>query len=1246
MMAQDDAAMPQLQDWEALQAKIFTKWVNQKLMSRHFPTINNVQSDLAKDNTLYNLMCALTDREPPVEKKKPAKMHVKAQVLDDIDKALKFVFDCGIQMKLKPSPENLYSGDFRDVMALVWAIMMKYIKFDEEDGQENLSAKDALLRWLQFHTKDYPQVKVENLTKSFHDGIAFCALIHKFKPGAIDLDSLDPANKAENLQLAMDKAEELFGIEKYLTPADILKLDEKSMLVYCSEYYYHINEQLKRDLAAKRISKLIAFTRENDETKARYVEQGEQLLQRVRTSEELLTGVDVIDNTMAGAKDRLHRFDTYKSEHKRSIVSIHLDMEATYNTLAMRLANHNRPEFVPENSELVLGTLTARIRDLQAKESVESQLHAELNRQTRLLQLDSQHATQAGKIVQWIEDKNQYLAGDFTVTSSGEARKQLKLFDSFVKESKAMQADPVQQLAKISKVLAEEKYERAAEASERESDIKTRFATLDQTAAEKEPVLKDNLARELFKEKVRLDVKVHTETFQSLQAWCAEKSAYATKKETVASVQAAHLQLSVLDALLTEKSDVEKGSVARLNSLGAAIRDAKYETQYSQWVYEDPAAVQKLEEDVQALLSTLEQQAAQKRTVLEDDLAREQERERIDLLVSNHRSQYEQLLAWAAKKIEYLETKETVESSSEAKKQLSKLELYEKEKADTTEGNVASLKAMGNEVRTTEYKTELSQWKYEKPDTLVALESEIDAKWQELDQKAAAKKAVLEDDLARELFAEQTRLMASTHSSSHDNLMSFAALKQKQYAEDIVVNSIADAQFLLSQLDSLEQERKTVQDSMVVSLKQLGKDILGRQYKTAHSSYTYENPAEITGHEAAVDEAFASRASEAAARQSTLQELLAKEERKEELRLEFASLAADFIRMTNDKIAEIGTQDEQKVMHGFSLDEVEAYETTLLSEEQELSNATAARQKEYKAALTEMDSLGVTENAYTKLTSADLDAAQGKLDAAVQARRSFYEQERERHRANDALCKQFADLVVPFEKQVSELMAKVLAASSTEEDQLALVTDNLNNADSVKLDFAAATQLEKSLAERGVESNPYTVLSVEDVQITWDNYMQVLQSRKPYLENVVAYKKYRGISPQQYEEMEQIFHSFDKDDSNSINERELRSCLFSLGEERTKAEIQAYMSQYGTAGNLSFQPFRELMITLLGDAGTPAGVNESFKVIARGRTAVAEEQLAELLSSDDVEYIKATARPAEEEPGYDFPAWIEEVFAR
>lgn len=48
-----------------------------------------------------------------------------------------------------------------------------------------------------------------------------------------------------------------------------------------------------------------------------------------------------------------------------------------------------------------------------------------------------------------------------------------------------------------------------------------------------------------------------------------------------------------------------------------------------QWVYEDPAAVQNLEDTVQQLLTKLDQQAAAKRVVLQDDLAREQLREKV-----------------------------------------------------------------------------------------------------------------------------------------------------------------------------------------------------------------------------------------------------------------------------------------------------------------------------------------------------------------------------------------------------------------------------------------------------------------------------------------------------------------------------------------------------------------------------------------------------------------------------------------
>ena len=70
------------------------------------------------------------------------------------------------------------------VLSLIWALMMKFLKFssgDEEDGASagGSDAKTALLRWVQLNTIDYPNVKVESFKGSFNNGLAFCAVIHK-----------------------------------------------------------------------------------------------------------------------------------------------------------------------------------------------------------------------------------------------------------------------------------------------------------------------------------------------------------------------------------------------------------------------------------------------------------------------------------------------------------------------------------------------------------------------------------------------------------------------------------------------------------------------------------------------------------------------------------------------------------------------------------------------------------------------------------------------------------------------------------------------------------------------------------------------------------------------------------------------------------------------------------------------------------------------------------------------------------
>ena len=106
-----------------------------------------------------------------------------------------------------------------------------------QDDDTALSPKDSLLQWVQLHTAGYQHVDIKSFTKSFNDGMALCALLHKFRPSLLDYQSLDPSAGLKNLQIAMNAAEKYFGLEQYLKPDDVCQLDEKSMLVYVSEYY-------------------------------------------------------------------------------------------------------------------------------------------------------------------------------------------------------------------------------------------------------------------------------------------------------------------------------------------------------------------------------------------------------------------------------------------------------------------------------------------------------------------------------------------------------------------------------------------------------------------------------------------------------------------------------------------------------------------------------------------------------------------------------------------------------------------------------------------------------------------------------------------------------------------------------------------------------------------------------------------------------------------------------------------------
>jgi hypothetical protein len=199
--------------------------------------------------------------------------------------------------------------------------------------------------------------------------MTLCALLHKFRPDLIRYSDLSPSDSVANLSTAMKAAGTYFGLEPYLQPTDIAKLDEKSMLVFVSEFYSGITEQLKLELAARRLAQVIAFTMTNDQLKSQYDAEAQKLNARLDTAttqlEELKSSQS---DTMAQAKHQLAKFTTYRSTEKRSMLSEHIKLEALFTNLATRLADNNRPSYVPRNPDLHLDRRATRLRTLQLLE--------------------------------------------------------------------------------------------------------------------------------------------------------------------------------------------------------------------------------------------------------------------------------------------------------------------------------------------------------------------------------------------------------------------------------------------------------------------------------------------------------------------------------------------------------------------------------------------------------------------------------------------------------------------------------------------------------------------------------------------------------------------------------------------------------------------------------------------------------------------------------------------------------------
>uniref|UniRef100_A0A8C6Y493 Dystonin n=1 Tax=Naja naja TaxID=35670 RepID=A0A8C6Y493_NAJNA len=218
---------------DKVQKKTFTKWINQHLLKvrKH---VNDLYEDLRDGHNLISLLEVLSGDTLPREKGR-----MRFHRLQNVQIALDYLKRRQVKL-VNIRNDDITDGNPKLTLGLIWTIILHFQISDiHVTGEsEDMSAKERLLLWTQQITEGCAGVRCENFTTCWRDGKLFNAIIHKYRPDLVDMNTVAVQSNLANLEHAFFVAEKL-GVARLLDPedVDVSSPDEKSIITYVSSLY-------------------------------------------------------------------------------------------------------------------------------------------------------------------------------------------------------------------------------------------------------------------------------------------------------------------------------------------------------------------------------------------------------------------------------------------------------------------------------------------------------------------------------------------------------------------------------------------------------------------------------------------------------------------------------------------------------------------------------------------------------------------------------------------------------------------------------------------------------------------------------------------------------------------------------------------------------------------------------------------------------------------------------------------------